>query len=64
MTKHIDARKFHKAARLTRSEKRAAVTDGWVKDHLIQLREAEEHKTSRLKALRAARDAALPPKPG
>jgi hypothetical protein len=61
MTKHIDAGKFRKALRLTRSEKRAADTDSWVKEHLTELREAEARKSSRLKALREARDAGLPP---
>jgi len=60
MTKHIDAGKFRKAVRLTRSEQRAADTDSWVKNHLTELREAEARKRSRLKALREARDAALP----
>jgi len=58
MTKHIAAGKFRKALRLTRSEKRAADTDSWVKQHLTELREAEARKSSRLKALREARDAA------
>ena len=63
MSKHVDARKFGKALRLTRSEKRAANTDSWVKKHLTELGEAEARKSSRLKALREARDAALPTTP-
>lgn len=59
MTKHIDPGKFRKAARLSRSEQRAAHTDSWVKKHLTELREADARKRSRLKALREARDAAL-----
>ena len=59
MTKHIDAGKFRKAARLSRSEQRAAHTDSWVKKHLSEVREAEARKRARLKALREARDAAL-----
>lgn len=60
MTKHIDARKLGKAAALSRSEKRAADTDSWVKKHLSEVRAADARKKSRLKALREARDAALP----
>jgi hypothetical protein len=60
MTKHIDPAKFRKAARLSRSEQRAADTDTWVKQHLTEVREAEARKRVRLKALREARDAALP----
>jgi hypothetical protein len=59
MTKHIDARKLGKAAALSRSEKRAADTDTWVKKHLSEARAADARKTNRLKALREARDAAL-----
>jgi hypothetical protein len=59
MTKHIDPGKFRKAARLSRSEQRAAATDSWVKKHLTELHEAEVRKRSRLKALREARDAAV-----
>ena len=60
MTKHIAPQKLRKAALLTRSERRAANTDTWVKQHLSEERDAEEHKRSRLKALREARDATLP----
>jgi hypothetical protein len=60
MTKHIHPGKFRKAVRLTRSEQRAAHTDSWVKNHLTELRDADARKSSRLKALREARDAALP----
>jgi len=42
---------------LTRSEQKAAVIDSWVKGHIAQLREADKVKTSRLKALREAREA-------
>jgi hypothetical protein len=42
---------------LTRSEKKAADIDVWVKDHIAELREADKVKTSRLKALREARQA-------
>lgn len=61
MTKHIDAQKFSKAARLSRSEQRAANTDTWVKQHLSEARDAEAHKRARLKAMRDARDAAPSP---
>ena len=59
MTKHIDPKKFRKGTALTRSERRAADTDSWVKKHLTEAREADARKRSRLKALREARDAAL-----
>lgn len=42
---------------LSRSEQKAAEVDSWVKRQLAQCREAEKFKTSRLKALREARDA-------
>jgi len=60
MTKHIDPQKLRKAAVLTRSERRAANTDTWVKQHLSEERDAEDHKRTRLRALREARDATLP----
>ena len=59
MTKHIPAQKFRKAVVLTRSERRAATTDIWVKQHLSEARDAEAGKRARLKALRDARDATL-----
>jgi len=59
MTKHIPPQKFRKAAVLTRSERRAANTDTWVKQHLSEARDAEAGKRARLKALREARDAGL-----
>jgi hypothetical protein len=58
MTKHIPPQKFRKAVVLTRSERRAANTDIWVKQHLSEARDAESGKRARLKALREARDAA------
>jgi hypothetical protein len=61
MTKHIPPQKFRKAVVLTRSEKRAANTDTWVKQHLSEVRDGETVKRARLKALREARDAALSP---
>ena len=42
---------------LTRSEKRAAALDVWVKRHVAESREADTAKTSRLKELRLAREA-------
>jgi hypothetical protein len=42
---------------LTRSEKRAAALDGWVKRHVAESREADTAKKSRLKELRLAREA-------
>jgi hypothetical protein len=57
MTKHIPPQKFRKAVVLTRSERRAANTDIWVKQHLSEVRDAESGKRARLKALREARDA-------
>jgi hypothetical protein len=42
---------------LTRSEKRAAALDGWVKQHVAESREADTAKKSRLKELRLAREA-------
>jgi hypothetical protein len=57
MTKHIPPQKFRKAVVLTRSERRAANTDTWVKQHLSEARDAESGKRARLKALREARDA-------
>ena len=61
MTKHIPPQKFRKSVVLTRSERRAANTDTWVKQHLSEVRDAEVGKRTRLKALREARDAALSP---
>lgn len=58
MTKHIAPQRFSKAVALTRSERRAANTDVWVKQHLSEARDAESGKRARLKALREARDAA------
>ena len=46
---------------LTRSEKRAAETDTWVKGHIAQCREEDKIKTSRLKALREAQEAERSP---
>ena len=60
MTKHVAPQKLRKAAVLTRSERRAANTDTWVKQHLSEARDAEDRKRMRLKALREARDATLP----
>ncbi len=57
MTKHSPPQKFRKAVVLTRSERRAANTDIWVKQHLSEARAAEAGKRARLKALRDARDA-------
>ena len=57
MTKHVSPQKLRKAAVLTRSERRAANTDTWVKQHLSEARDAEDRKRLRLKALREARDA-------
>ena len=45
---------------LTRTEQRAAEIDIWVKGHIAEVREAEKAKTSRLRALREAREAELP----
>jgi hypothetical protein len=59
MTKHIRPKKFRKAIVLTRSERRAANTDTWVRQHLSEVRDVEAGKRARLKALRDARDAAL-----
>jgi hypothetical protein len=59
MTKHIRPQKFRKAVVLTRSERRAASTDTWVKQHLSEVRDVEAGKRARLKALRDARDATL-----
>ncbi len=59
MTKHIAPQKLRKVAVLTRSERRAANTDTWVKQHLSEARDAEDRKRIRLKALREARDATL-----
>jgi len=52
---------------LSRSEQKAADIDNWVKKHIAQSREAQNAKTSRLKALREAREAefsAARPSPG
>ena len=43
---------------LSRSEQKAANIDSWVKTHLAERRAADASKTTRLKALRAAREAA------
>jgi Arc/MetJ-type ribon-helix-helix transcriptional regulator len=59
MTMHIPPQKLRKVVVLTRSERRAANTDTWVKQHLSEVRDAETRKRARLKALREARDAAL-----
>ena len=48
---------------LSRSERKAADIDNWVKKHIAQSRDAQNAKTSRLKALREARDAEFPAKP-
>jgi len=53
-------RKSPKEPSLTRSEQKAAEIDQWVKGHLAESREKEKLKTARLKALREAREAALP----
>jgi hypothetical protein len=42
---------------LTRTERKAAQTDFWVKNHLANARSADGLKTSRLRVLRLARDA-------
>jgi hypothetical protein len=42
---------------LTRTERKAAKTDFWVKNHLANARSADGLKTSRLRVLRLARDA-------
>ena len=42
---------------LTRSEKRAAELDRWVKRHVAEQREAEATKKSRLRELRLGREA-------
>ena len=47
------------ALNLTRSEQKAAEIDTWVKGHIAEIREADKVKTSRLKALRQAREAEL-----
>jgi len=59
MTKHVAPQKLRKATVLTRSERRAANTDTWVKQHLSEARDAEDRKRLRLKALREARDATV-----
>jgi hypothetical protein len=41
---------------LTRTERKAAETDVWVRNHLASIRVADDLKTSQLKALRLARD--------
>ena len=64
MTRHIAPQKLRKAALLTRSERRAANTDIWVKQHLSEERDAEDRKRTRLRALREARDATLSPDDG
>ena len=50
--------KVPKSAVLSRAEKRAASIDSWVKKHILESREADASKTSRLRALREARKAA------
>ena len=50
-------KKLLKPQPLTRSEKRAAALDGWVKRHVAESREADTAKKSRLKELRLAREA-------
>ena len=50
-------KKFLKPQPLTRSEKRAAELDVWVKRHVVQGREADAAKKSRLRELRLAREA-------
>ena len=47
------------ALNLTRSEQKAAEIDTWVKGHIAEIREADKVKTSRLKALREAREAEI-----
>jgi hypothetical protein len=42
---------------LTRTEKKAAELDRWVKRHVAEGREADEAKKARLRDLRMARDA-------
>ena len=43
---------------LSRSEQKAAQIDTWVRGHIARNREAEKAKTSHLKALREAHEAA------
>jgi hypothetical protein len=50
-------RKQSKPMPLTRSERKAAETDRWVKNHLATARKAEDLKNSQLRILRLARDA-------
>ena len=50
-------RKQSKPIPLTRTERKAAETDVWVKNHLANARSADGLKTSRLRVLRLARDA-------
>jgi hypothetical protein len=42
---------------LTRTEKKAAELDRWIKRHVAERREIDEAKKSRLRELRMARDA-------
>jgi hypothetical protein len=50
-------KKLLKPQPLTRSEKRAADVDRWVKRHVAEQREADEAKTSRLRRLRMEQQA-------
>jgi len=50
-------KKLAKPLPLTRSEKKAAELDRWVKRHAAECREADEAKKFRLKELRTARAA-------
>jgi hypothetical protein len=52
-------RKLSKPIPLTRTERKAAETDVWVKNHLASARTADDLKTSQLRALRLARDGKL-----
>jgi hypothetical protein len=44
---------------LSRSEQKAAQIDNWVRGHIARSREAEKAKSSHLKALREAHEAAV-----
>jgi hypothetical protein len=50
-------RKSDKPLPLTRSEKRAAALDRWIKRDIAERREADQAKKSLLKELRMAREA-------
>jgi hypothetical protein len=50
-------KKLAKPLPLTRSEKKAAELDRWVKRHAAECREADEAKRFRLRELRIAREA-------